>query len=188
MDPDPYEDKYVELGQSSIPSSGEGVFAKRSLKKGMIACFFSLFLFRVPDQYEEYAKRYFNNKSKSDEYRRHCNKYTLEFTLFNGVHLLPPEMDVNPLPNFGPKVNHDFFKNNTKFILAEHPRWGLISSVTTSKDVQAGEELFAHYAYQKMDFPFDHPWYWEAKIKTDKENRLQKSKKPPKTKKRSRAA
>ena len=67
-------------------------------------------------------------------------------------------------------VNH-----NTLFVLvyteAEHPRWGLIQSVVSEVDLQAGTEIFTHYGYseEKSKFPSDYPWYWKAKKDLDEE-------------------
>ena len=56
----------------------------------------------------------------------------------------------------------------------EHPRWGLISSVTTLRDMKAGEELFTFYGYGQNDFPADFPWYFEAKLALEREERIAK--------------
>ena len=85
---------------------------------------------------------------------------------------MPPEKDVQPLPNLGSKVNHHFRLNNSKLIEFEHPIYGLINSVVTTKDLKAGQELFAYYAYKKSPFPFDNPWYWEMKLIIEREERL----------------
>ena len=29
-------------------------------------------------------------------------------------------------------------------------------------DVKADMELFTHYGYERLPFPSDYPWYWEA--------------------------
>ena len=56
----------------------------------------------------------------------------------------------------------------------EHPRWGLISSVVTSKHIKSGEELYTNYGYKKFfEFPADFPWYWEVKRNIEKEERLE---------------
>ena len=60
----------------------------------------------------------------------------------------------------GPKVNHHFRANNSVYMETEHPRWGLIQSVTPTKNIKAGEELFTYYGYGASEFPNDFPWYF----------------------------
>ena len=66
----------------------------------------------------------------------------------------------------------------------EHPRWGMIQTVTPLRDIKAGEELFTFYGYGwpegGPDFPEDFPWYWEAKNSVDREERLLQKKKEKK--------
>ena len=78
---------------------------------------------------------------------------------------VPPEFDYDPLPNMGPKINHHFTLNNAKYVEVEHPRWGLIVGIFLIKNIKAGDEIFTHYGYSKMDFPNDHPWYHMAERK-----------------------
>ena len=54
----------------------------------------------------------------------------------------------------------------------DHPRWGIIQSVVTNRDIKAGEELFGHYGYKKAPFPLDHPWYHDLQRKIQKERRM----------------
>ena len=54
----------------------------------------------------------------------------------------------------------------------EHPRWGAVQGVVTTKEVKAGEELFTYYGYVKSNMPSDFPWYWELKRQVEKEKRL----------------
>ena len=42
---------------------------------------------------------------------------------------------------------------------------------------EAGEELFAHYGYQKAEFPRDVPWYFEQKLALEREERFENEKK-----------
>ena len=60
--------------------------------------------------------------------------------------------------------------------MIDHPRWGLIQSLVVTRDIKAGEELLHDYGYEypPLEFPFDFPWYWELKRKTDKQKRLQR--------------
>ena len=113
--------------------------------------------------------------------RRECKKYTLSLSSFEAAIDLLPELDVNPLPNLGPKVNHHFKFNNSAYIETEHPRWGYIQSVTPLRyspwmpeTIKAGKELFTYYGYKKAMFPEDFPWYWEDQNKILREERLKK--------------
>ena len=55
----------------------------------------------------------------------------------------------------------------------DHPRWGMIQSVVTNRDIKAGEELFGHYGYKHSVFPADHLWYHELERKIEKEKRIE---------------
>ena len=110
---DPYEKKTVHLAPSSVPQSGDGVFLKRDISLGRISCYYSLFLYRGSDQTDQFKAKCSFNTSMSDGYRRQCNKYTIALQTYDGMMDLMPELDVNPLPNLGPKVNHDFKLNNS---------------------------------------------------------------------------
>ena len=83
------------------PDSGEGVIAIRDIPEGRFAAMFSLFLYSNPDQSELYSQACIQNTSKSDDYRRHCKKYSVGISYINAHIELPPELDVNPLPNLG---------------------------------------------------------------------------------------
>lgn len=173
---DPYEVKTVKLDTSSVPNSGEGVFLIRDVPAYRFACMYSLFLYRQPDQTKVYQDKCTYNTSKSDDYRRACKKYSLGISYYGGLIDIPPELDVNPLPNLGPKVNHHFRKKNSAYSEIEHPRWGHIQSVTLLQDLKAGDELFTYYGYErgggKPEFPADFPWYYETKMSLDREDRL----------------
>ena len=73
------------------------------------------------------------------------------------------------------QVNHHFRKTNSYYHEIEHPRYGWIQSVTTSKPVKAGEELYTNYGYKMTSMNGgSFPWYWELKRNMDKEARLER--------------
>ena len=46
--------------------------------------------------------------------------------------------------------------------------------VVTTKHIKAGEELFTYYRLYKTDIiPYDYPWYWELKEKTEEAEEVQ---------------
>ena len=56
----------------------------------------------------------------------------------------------------------------------EHPRWGAIMGVVSTKFIKAGEELFTYYGYRRhMRMPSDFPWYWQLKRKMEAEEELE---------------
>ena len=74
------------------------------------------------------------------------------------------------------QVNHHFRQNNSFYSQIEHPRWGATQSVTTKLDIKAGQELFTYYGYGVGTLPSDFPWYWDLKMKTEKQERLEAKK------------
>ena len=128
--------------------------------------------FRFDDQTHLFDQMCRFNTSKTNDYRRDCSKYAAMLNSYEGVFQLPPEFDIDPLPNLGPKVNHHFKHNNTEYVEVEHPIWGLILGLLVSHDVKKGEELFANYDYGLDEFPLDYPWYHEQRIAYEREERL----------------
>ena len=63
-------------------------------------------------------------------------------------------------------------QNNTRFEEFDHPRWGIIQCLVSSRDIIKAEELYAYYGYQDMSFPLDFPWYFELKRTVEKQLRL----------------
>ena len=43
----------------------------------------------------------------------------------------------------------------------------------TTSDVKEGQELFTYYGYGVNVLPADFPWYWELRMKTEKNERLE---------------
>ena len=165
--PDPYEVKTVYVDASKIPNSGEGVFLRKNLPANHLACFYSLYVYNQNED-KLYVNNHVANISKTDSYRRHCRKYSVSLSYYDAAIHIPPEYDdIEFYPTLGPKVNHHFKLNNSIYHVAEHPRWGLIQSVSTKIDLKVGQELFTYYGYKKKSFPDDFPWYWEMKSKLE---------------------
>ena len=53
------------------------------------------------------------------------------------------------------------------YLPIEHPRWGAIMGVVSTKHIQEGDELFTYYGYRPAKLPADFPWYWELKSKLE---------------------
>mgnify|MGYP001160223486 FL=1 len=160
--PDPYETKLLKVGKSQEPNSGDGVFAKRDIPQSRMIAHYSLLTYIQKEESDIYYLKCGGNESRSDDERRDCYKYHIALDRYLATISLPPELDYEPYPNLGPKVNHHFQFNNSAYGEIEHPRWGVIQGVGTMKPIKAGEEIFTHYGYKEEGFPADYPWYHEA--------------------------
>ena len=103
--PDPYEKKMIDLGISKIPNSGQGVFLKEDAKKDMIISLYDGYVY-TPDQMKIYKRNCAMNISKTDDERRHCNKYAIGIGMLNKMINIPPEIDIPQtfFPTLGQKV------------------------------------------------------------------------------------
>ena len=92
----------MKLARSTVfPEGGEGVIAIRNIPRYRFAALYSLFFYAGTEEQTLYKEACTMNTSKSDEYRRNCKKYSLEFNSIDALIDLPPELDVHPLPNLG---------------------------------------------------------------------------------------
>ena len=102
---DPYEKKMVRLATSKIPNSGQGVFLKHDAKQNMIISLYDGYVFD-PEEVLIYKRNCAHNVSKSDDERRHCNKYNIGIRMLDKLISIPPEIDVPDtfFPTLGQKV------------------------------------------------------------------------------------
>ena len=103
--PDPFENKMVDLRLSTIPNSGQGVFLKKDAKKGTVVSLYNGYVY-TREQLGIYKQRCHYNISKTDEERRHCNKYAIGIGPLNLMINIPPELDTTEtfFPTLGQKV------------------------------------------------------------------------------------
>ena len=59
--------------------------------------------------------------------------------------------------SLGHKVNHSF-RPNCRYRRMQHPRWGEIMGIFSSRDIKAGEELLCNYGYE-VDKYLVPAWY-----------------------------
>ena len=156
-----------------VPNSGDGVFALKNLPEKTIIAYYSLYLYKYYNEANIYFENCRLNQSRSLEERRECFKYQIPLMHYQAFISLPPEMDNGPCPNFGPKVNHHFQFNNSAFGEIEHPRWGVIVGVGTTKQIRAGEEIYSYYSYENQNnFKTDFPWYHDAYMKYKEKKKI----------------
>ena len=132
---DPYEERCVYVDTSTIPLAGQGLFAKRYIRKGQVVA-------------------YFNGVGTS-----HDSDYSIKYE--GGMLDIPLKcrsVDVYRA-TLAHKICHSF-EPNAAYGHATHPRFGLIRSAVAERDIEQGEEVFCDYKYSlSKDVP---EWYVEA--------------------------
>jgi histone-lysine N-methyltransferase SETD7 len=165
---DPLDAGNVQVKLSNIAGGGEGAFALKDFTAGQVVALYNGLRY-TPEQRQTHQAMCHNNVSLKAEERRACTKYQIELDSLPGHYIdLPPWLDGDQhySATSGHKVNCAFGERaNAAFYELEHPRFGLILSIMTTKPVAKGQEFFIDYGYKKGEFPSDHPWYHEAKRK-----------------------
>lgn len=138
---DPFESLTVFVEQSTIPHSGEGLFARVALPAGVVVTFYS-------------GTRDKGYKSERRRWSENSNTIAL---IDDDPAQADVDIDVGECwattatyrASLAHKVNHTFpeGQRNAKYDMCLHPRFGLIKCVRTTKPVPAGGELFVDYGY-----------------------------------------
>ena len=154
---DPYEDKLIEVKESSVSQAGQGIFAKRDILPGTVVAFYNGT--RIPPDTED---------DDDDKWENCAYKIFIE----NGENQLEEKRERMDIPEslrninlycatLAHKINHSF-KPNCKFGRYHHPIFGTIPCVSTLQFIPMGSELFTYYNYPLDDCP---QWYtdlWES--------------------------
>ena len=103
---DPYERKTVKVSQSTVPESGDGVFAIRDLPPHRCTSYFNGFLYDSATEDILYELGCVHNQTLTMDQRRQCKKYSLGLTNFKAMINIPPEQDEPGVfqPTVGQKV------------------------------------------------------------------------------------
>ncbi len=144
---DPLDSRYIYLGKSpTYPEAGEGSFAKRDIPSGTTYVTYGGNLWN-PQEAEEKLKE--ENKLPPEE-RELCHMYRYyDRNCEINVDLPPPYGDTALFRSaLGHKTNHKFVDTNVRFSHTDSPRFGMIASMTTTREVKKGEEFFLHYGYR----------------------------------------
>jgi len=133
---DPYEKKIVEVKQSLIPGAGQGLFAKKSVEKGVILA-------------------YFAGVAVSDTA---CSGSEYSISWLHGYGLdIPENLRQSYCSTLGHKACHSFAPN-CEYSWAFHPRFGKIRAILSLRQIEAGEEILTDYKYSYNKAP---QWYKE---------------------------
>jgi len=144
---DPYETKLIKVRPSKLQGAAEGLFARADIGDNVILAFYNGI--RLPSDYdeedtwEENAYKIFDPANKPDGALDILEKH--RSTSFYNASLAH-------------KVNHSF-EPNCQFLVFDHPRWGLIPCIGSTRHIDACEEIFVRYGY---DLDLCPEWYLEA--------------------------
>ncbi|ORX92275.1 SET domain-containing protein [Basidiobolus meristosporus CBS 931.73] len=150
--PDPYETSRVYVKPSLIPGSGEGLFAKRGLRKGEVASFYN----GIRITHEEVDARDWSQ-----------NDNTISLDSDTVIDVPKPYSDTRHYTaTLGHKCNHRF-ENNCHYDHYFHPRFGEIKCIRTLRDIDPEEELYVHYDYNssREDGQLEAPEWYRAGLR-----------------------
>jgi len=156
--PDPYEMGTIAIKKSKLHGSGEGLFLKVDVPAGRIIAFYNGVTRNETEQTER--------EIVEDKVGWEANAYKIMDMLgknpetgLTSVIDIPDEYisTENYVASLAHKCNHNF-DPNASYELGFSPRFGLIPTVTTLRDMKAGEEVFCSYDYKMDSAP---PWYQE---------------------------
>lgn len=138
---DPFEAERCEVGESRLPQGGEGLFAVRDIKKKEIVALYSGIKVKTSTYASEHMPR--------SDYRIRLNG-DIDMDIPKGYHLTSQYC-----ATLAHKSNHSFTPNG-EWSLFEHPRFGLVRSITAMKDIAKGEEILVNYTMTIAKSP---DWY-----------------------------
>eukprot|EP00808_Paulinella_micropora_P006235 g73020.t1 len=131
---DPYESQVVEVQRSTIPHGGEGLFARCVLRRGDVCAWYN-------------GIRITHTKVDRRPWKENHSTISLDA---NTVIDVPEPYDSlkNYYASLGHKTNHCLSRQNAKFDLCFHPRFGDLKCVRAIKTILPGEEIFVDYGYK----------------------------------------
>ena len=141
---DPYETNTIKVRASKVPGASEGLFARSDVKKDTILAFYNGI--KLPADYEEEdtweanAYKIFDPANQPDGALDILEKH---------------QSTVGYSASLAHKTNHSF-NPNSQFLLFDHPRWGLVPCIASTRDIVACEEIFVKYGY---DLDLCPDWY-----------------------------
>lgn len=153
--PDPWEAKQVYVKDSGLNQGGEGLFAQKDLKPKEVISLYNGIKVRTSTFASEHMPR--------SDYKIRLNA-DIDMDIPKGFHLLE-----NYCATLAHKANHTF-EPNAEWTLFEHPRFGLIRSLTAKKEIAADQEVLVNYQMAMAKSP---EWYrvvwlqWLRKTKDD---------------------
>ena len=169
---DPYEVLTVKLDTSNVPGSGQGIFAVRDIEPNEVIALYNGFHFAGKAEVEAHELDCRNRTEGATEFEKQtkCFKYKIG-TVTGELLNIPPWLDDIQLYNatLAHKVNNKFPPfTNSVFGAMEHPRFGAIVTVASTRHIPAGEEIYVNYGYaiNATNIKAMSPWYDEQYLAT----------------------
>jgi len=138
---DPWEDTKVVVRESQLPQGGEGLYAKKDIDAKEIVALYNGIKIRTSTYASDHMPR--------SDYKIRLNG-DIDMDIPLGYHKL-----ANYCATLAHKANHTF-SPNVEWTLFEHPRFGLIRSLTAQKAIKEGEEILVNYQMALAKSP---DWY-----------------------------
>ena len=160
------------LSESTIPGAEEGLFCRHDVTKETLLSFYhglnvpydcdytqELYAFDEVKFYLLLSRRTLNNTFKEKKILNNVYKIMIES---NDTYYIDLPLEVGRdtslyRASLGHKVNHSF-RPNCRYRRMQHPRWGEIVAIFSSRDIRAGEELLCNYGYE-VDKYLVPAWY-----------------------------
>ena len=161
-----------------IHFSGDGLFAKTDIKEGMVVSFYNGYRFSTKAEKDDHGKncpiiaKKYSKLENADIliFEDQCKTYRMNsYDIL--INIPPWENDLNVYnATLAHKVNNEFEPRiNALFGSIEHPRFGFIPAVLSSRDIRKDEEILLDYGYFG-EMKNEAEWYFELKAKRQKEN------------------
>jgi len=143
---DPYETNTIKVRSSKVPGASEGIFARSDVLKNTVLAFYNgiklPFDYIEEDTWEANAYKIFDPSNQPDGALDILEKH---------------QSTAGYSASLAHKTNHSF-DSNSQFLLYDHPRWGLVPCIASTRDIVACEEIFVRYGYELDNCP---DWYAE---------------------------
>ena len=154
---DPYEKSNIYINQSTIPGMqfSDGIFAKRKIPKDrLVAVYSGLLLDNVKYQ------NIFKNVT-FDTYAD-VHKNVIEFNDSFTMDVPPNYSDIiDYRSSLAHKVNFKWKESdiNGEFAYMNHPRFGSVLCILSTRDIGVGEEIYVDYGYGEDEEDWHPKWY-----------------------------
>jgi len=141
---DPWEDQVVYVKESQLPQGGEGLFARRDIKRQELISLFNGVRLKTATLESKY--------SESD--------YRIRLNADLDLDIPHAHIDLDKYcATLGHKANHSFVAN-AEWALVEHPRFGLIRGLASLEDIKKDDEILINYQMNLADAPDWYKFVW----------------------------